>query len=213
VLDNTDPGQQDIVVTRKLNLRIGSHKVVSTFIDGYCCQSSNSSPITGQPYLMGRTNDSNLIKLCSFIDKHHCKEYVEQNAVWAVANNHSSSSVGDPSDTTVKDLLKLIRTIKHEKEPTWYYVSYLKVPGIVYSGISNQIIACIEYDKKTDGELYVVVCDSMGRVVKTLAKDNYAPASKLNFRFDIQVLNWNKGKYYIKIFENKESHFEKAIEV
>jgi hypothetical protein len=214
VLDNTDAMQQDIVVTKRLKVLLAAHQTKDTVAYGFCCQSCNKSPSRNQPYVLGRTNDSNLIRLCSFIQHHNISEpWIVQSAVWTISNNHSTSSIAESDKAEYKHLIELVRNIKKEAAPTWYYVAYQKVPGVVFSGVVDYVIASFSYRKKTDQELSVVVCDSTGHVVKTLVKNNYAPSGELSFKFKIQLQHWNKGKYKLKVIENKEPSLEKIIDV
>jgi hypothetical protein len=214
VLDNLNPSEQDIVVTKRLKVSLAAHQSKDTAAYGYCCQSSNSSPMRNQAYALGRTNDSNLIRLCSFMQRNKIvAPGIVQSAVWTISNNHQTSSIAESDKTEYKDLLALVRNIKKEVAPTWYYVAYQKVPGVVYSGIVDYVIASFQYHKQTNNELSVVICDSTGHVVKTLVKDNFAPAGELSFRLKIQLQHWNKGKYKLKVIENKEPSLEKTIDV
>lgn len=214
VLDNLNPQQQDIVVSKRLKVSLAAHQSKDTAAYGFCCQSSNANPMRNQAFALGRTNDSNLIHLCSYMQKAKVLEpSIVQSAVWAISNNHSTSSIAESDKAEYKHLIELVRNIKKEAAPTWYYVAYQKVPGVVFSGVVDYVIASFSYRKKTDQELSVVVCDSTGHVVKTLVKNNYAPSGELSFKFKIQLQHWNKGKYKLKVIENKEPSLEKIIDV
>jgi hypothetical protein len=214
VLDNLNPQQQDIVVTKRLKVSLAAHQSKDTAAYGFCCQSSNANPMRNQAFALGRTNDSNLIRLCSFMQKKQVLEpSIVQSAVWTISDNHHTSSIAEADRSEYKPLIALVRSMKKEVAPTWYYVAYQQVPGLVYSGIVDYVIASFHYHKQTNNELSVVVCDSTGHVVKTLVKDNFAPPGDLSFRLKIQLQHWNKGQYKLKVIENKEPSLEKTIDV
>jgi hypothetical protein len=214
VLDNLNPQQQDIVVTKRLKVSLAAHQSKDTAAYGFCCQSSNANPMRNQAFALGRTNDSNLIRLCSFMQKKQVLEpSIVQSAVWTISDNHHTSSIAEADRSEYKPLIALVRSMKKEVAPTWYYVAYQQVPGLVYSGIVDYVIASFHYHKQTNNELSVVVCDSTGPVVKTLVKDNFAPPGDLSFRLIIQLQHWNKGQYKLKVIENKEPSLEKTIDV
>jgi len=213
VLDNTNAAEQDILVTHALKLRIAAHKTKDTVAYGFCCQSGNSGPSYKQKYIVGNMADSASVVLANFLNTHITSASKAQNAVWVLSNNHTVSSIAEASDTAATKLIALCCKLKHVQVPPWHHQIFMQVPGKVFSGIINNIIAEINYNKRTNNELQAFVCDSTGKIIKTLATQNFAANGNIKFRFDIQVVNWKKGTYTIKIFENKETALEKKFTV
>jgi hypothetical protein len=70
ILDNLDEHHQDIIVAKTLKMKLKSNQTLDTAVYGFCCQSSNGSPVKGQKFGFGKKADTLMIKLCRYIDTH-----------------------------------------------------------------------------------------------------------------------------------------------
>lgn len=212
ILENLDEHQQDIIVVKTLKMKLKPHQKLDTAAYGFCCQSSNSSPIKGQKFKLGKKADSLMVKLCKYIDKHKIAPSNAQSAVWTVSNNHKLATIGSPDDTAIAALVKICNEKRNEPLP-WFYVGYSNIPGVVFSNIPCKIVLNFEYMKKSDKQLTISIYDKAGHKVKTLLANSYGEAGKKTFHFDLDIVNWDSGKYALKVTEWEQEPFVKTFEI
>jgi hypothetical protein len=212
ILDNLNEMQQDIIVAKTLKMLVKVNQILDTVAYGFCCQSTNGSPIKGQKFKLGKKADSTMVKLCRFIDTHKIEPYKAQSAIWTISNLHQLSSIGQPNDTSIAALVKICNENRNESLP-WFYVGYSQIPGTVFSNIPCRIVLNFEYVKKTNKELIIAIYDKAGNKIKTLLANSYASPGNKSFHFDFNVVNWNEGKYTLKVKEFEQEPFVKTFEL
>jgi len=212
ILDNLDEQQQDIIVVKTLKMKLRANQILDTAAYGFCCQSSNSSPHKGQKFKLGKMADSLMVKLCRYIDTHKIEPSKAQSAVWTVSNNHKLATIGSPKDTSIAALVKICNERRNEPLP-WFYVGYSNMPGIVFSNIPCNVVLNFEYTKKSDKQLTIAIYDRAGHKIKTLLANSYSDAGKKSFHFNFDVVNWEAGKYSLKVKEWEQEPFVKTFEI
>jgi hypothetical protein len=212
ILDNLDDQQQDIVVVKTLKIKLNSKQKIDTAVYGFCCQSGNGSPQKGQKFILGKKADSLMVKLCKYIDTHNIAPDRAQNAIWVISNKHTLASLGCANDTSLAALFKICNKKNNEPLP-WFYIGYSKIPGVVFSNLPCKVVLNFEYTKKTDKELTIAVYDRAGHKVKTLLANSYAAPGNKTFHFDFDIVNWEHGKYTLKVKEQEQPPLTKIFEI
>jgi hypothetical protein len=212
ILDNTNPTQQDIIVTQKMNLALGPNALMDTSIIGYCCQSHNSSPQKNQKFILGKMAAPNLVNLCNYISTRKLDNTSVQNAIWTLSNNHLLASIGMPGDTSIAALFAYCKKGSCQALP-WYHLSYLYVPGKVFSNQPHKVHLNFSYEKKSDQELFIAVYDSSGNKIKTLLANSYANPGTREYHLTFDVLQWKHGNYTLKVMEREQEALVKTFEI
>lgn len=212
ILDNLNEQQQDIIVVKTLTMKLKPLQKLDTVAYGFCCQSSNSSPVKGQKFRIGKRADTLMIKLCKYIDKHKIEPYKAQHAIWTISNHHKLSTIGNLKDTSSAALFEICNEFRKEPVP-WYFVVYSKMPGVVFSNIPCRIVLNFEYSKQSEKELVIAVYNSAGHKVKTLLANSYASAGLKSFHFDFETPNWENGTYTLKVKELDQQPVSKTFEL
>ena len=193
-------------------MKLKPHQKLDTAAYGFCCQSTNSSPQKGQKFRLGKKADSLMVKLCNYIDKHKIAPSNAQSAVWTVSNNHKLATIGAPNDTSIAALVKICNERRNESLP-WFYVGYSNMPGVVFSNIPCKVVLDFKYTKKSDKQLTIAIYNKAGHKVKTLLANSYGEAGPKSFHFDFDIVNWDTGKYSLKVKEWEQEPFVKTFEL
>lgn len=212
ILDNTDPRQQDIILTRKLTLQLHGGEKKEANLTGYCCQSSNSAPQKNQQFLLGKMAEPDLVNLCKYISRNQPDEFQVQNAIWTLSDHHLPASIGMPGDTSVARLFELCSR-NRAVLPPWYHISYRYVPGKVFSNLPHRVQLNFQYEKLRGNELTMEVYDAEGNKMKTLLASSYADPGLRDYHLAFDVINWKHGTYSLKVIERGKEPFVKTFEI
>ena len=212
ILDNTDPGQQDIIVAKKLILPLAPAAQIDTQLIGYCCQSHNGSPRKNQPFLLGPMAGPDLVKLCNYISANLLDENAVQNAIWTLSNNHLPASIGMPGDTSIAGLFQFCSR-GMSLPPPWYHITYLYVPGKVFSNQPHRVHLDFEYEKGSGHELQMAVYDAEGNLMKRLLGNSFADAGLRNYHLAFDVVNWKHGQYKLMVMEPGREPMVRSFEI
>jgi len=211
ILDNLDDHQQDIIVVKSLKIKLNPHQKIDTVAYGFCCQSHNASPKTGQKFRLGKMADTLMVKLCHYINNHKVNAGAAQSAVWTISNKHHLATIGQPKDTSMIELIKICNRNNNVALP-WFYVGYSNIPGLVFSNIPCKVVLNFEYNKKSNKQLTISIYDQSGHKIKTLLANSFASPGLKSFHYDFDIVNWKKGVYTLKVKELNQEPISKTFE-
>lgn len=207
-LTSVDTNEQDILVVRALFVELKSMEQKTVPLFGFCAQSHKSAPLEGAVFNVGYMEEEPVIKLAEYIDANrNLPLSAVQHAVWTMTNDVPVASVHDDDKdnfTAIKDLQKLIAGLKGLKiDHFWYSLEYKKDTNL-FSGIPLTLHGEIEYVLHQDGFASLYVYNKYGIVKKVLFENVRHSQQKYGYNFRLNVHEWPKGKYYIRLmFENQ----------
>lgn len=209
-----DTSKQDILIVREQNIQLasGETKEISAF--GFCCQSNKSSPSQNEIFKVGHMADSPLIKLAQYLNENDFSLSAMQSAVWAISNDHSISSISDRNIHNVKELQKLVASIKGIKmDFPWHSITYKEDTSQLFSGIHDSLYGEFEFYLSNNTVISMIVHNQKGMVMdrifvrKPVHRGNYVYPIKLD------VSLYPKGRYYLRLFDESQKKFEKVFQL
>ncbi len=212
IINSAENNLQDIILTKKMSIKIKGYQKKVVPLYGFCCQLNNSSPTFKSNYLLGKMADSGLVKLANFLNQNNFDLTTQQKAVWCLSDNNSLESVPQTFDSSSNALIGLCAKLKHEAVPNNFF-TYLNLPNIMFSNIKYFYKTKVEYQKKSNSKLMIAVFDSLGNPIKVIADNNYSTAKNNSYKLCFSVYNWKKGKYYLRILEGNKKEYESSFEI
>jgi len=212
IINSAENNLQDIILTKKMSIKINGYQKKIVPLYGFCCQLSNSSPSFKSNYLLGKMADSGLVKLARFLNQNNFDLTTQQKAVWCLSDNNSLESVPQTFDSSSNALIGLCAKLKNTAVPNNFF-TYLNLPNIMFSNIKYFYKTKVEYQKKSNSKLMIAVFDTLGNAIKVIADNNYSTQDKNIYKLCFSVYNWKKGKYYLRILEGNKKEFESSFEI
>lgn len=143
-------------------------------------------------------------------------DYLGQQAVWAITNNHELSNVYDPArDVVSKQLIELISTITGKAKPAYYtLVPDEQNPGSpAYNPKVLKILAQFEARLDAPKTLTLGVFDAAGIMVQPVFENQNFPARGHRFEVEFEAENVAAGNYFIRLKEGDAILQEKMVKV
>ncbi len=195
-LDSNDDTQQDILVCSE-ELFVFSAKQKREFaVFGFCCQATNRCPQKDSLYKVGQMADSLLVQLAKYVNKKKYAISGIQHAVWCLSNNHLPSTI-DNSETELKNYVCKLKGIV----VPWYTTTYLKATnGNVFSDKPNVVSGKFEFSTKNEGGVVIIITDIKGRQMNKISRRGIYKRGTYDYDFELSVINYPKGKYFIQVF-------------
>lgn len=199
-LHSENPKEQDILITKSQKVVLNAQDTCSILVNGYCCQSSNSSPKQGSVFSIGEMAPIGWVTLAKFLEANSFTINAEQSAVWAISNDHSISSISSANKWDVLPLRGIVAKIKNEPIP-WYFVEYVKDTS-VFSGKHNTFSGFLSYYVNANAIISILVKTEKGQLVKTITKGTgRGPGQQKDF-VEFDVLHWKKGNYKVEVYQD-----------
>jgi hypothetical protein len=200
-LDSDDSTKQDILVVKERTIKMAAGEERDVSIYGFCCQSTKGSPSKGEKYSIGHMADSPLIKIAEYIYENAISANIAQHAIWTVSNNHSIASVNGNNED-IRELKKYLSKIKQIEIP-WYDIRYADpLPGEVFSDKAVMVSGEIPFqiNNMTIGSM--IVFNQNEQIVDVVFNSSPLLPDYYRYPVDLNVKNYPKGKYTIKLFTN-----------
>jgi len=192
---------QDILILKKYEITLPPLASIILKGYGFCCQSSNKSPIKGAKFNIGFMAPKNWIKLAEFIDKNNFPADAIQHAVWVMSNNHPISSIHNEKPELVFELKKLVAELKKIELP-WYSLTFKKDTSQLFSNIPEKLWGTINYRVKHQTIISINIRDKNDKIIVTLVERVAKGPGEYSIQINIPVINWKKGKYSVNIIED-----------
>lgn len=198
-LDSKINTEQDILVIRSQEFFVNAKQQKTFTVWGMCCQAHNSSPRKNSDYDVGKSADSNLVKLAIFIDKNkYYDNDIAQAAVWAVSDNNSLASITGDEKEVVKDLRKYVSKITGKTIPS-YDIIYKQENDKDVMGRANKVEGVFEYSVPVDGNVTIGIYDEQSRLVQVLFKDIMHERGDCKLYYVFRTKDLQPGTYYARM--------------
>ena len=200
LFNSVDNKYQDILMVKEEHLKLKRYETNQLKIKGYCCQSGNYSPFPNCKYDFAKKADSNLVRLAQFLSAHKLEPGAEQNAVWAISNNHPTASILSKDDLAQYELRKLVAAMKHEKTP-WYLLntSHCVDRNGRVRYYSERLSGTLSYTLDKDEYVTLTVYDASHRPVCLIRKGWALKGINRQYDLDLPVKNLTPGQYTVEL--------------
>jgi hypothetical protein len=211
-LDSKEDSQQDILVTKTQEIYLAAKQQRTFDIFGMCCQAHNSSPEKNSVYTLGKTADSNLVKLALFIDKNnYCSNFTAQQAIWTISDNNSIASIVDGEKEDINKLREYVSKITGRSIPL-YNVFYKQENNADLRGEVNKIEGVFSYNLNINNYVTVGIYDNSGKLVQLLFQEKAHETGEYKLYYTFKTRNLPAGTYYAKMTMDGAVMKEEKIE-
>jgi len=216
-LVSDDSTLQDILIIKEIQLFLAAREKKALSLFGFCCQATNGSPGKDAIFDIGFMEDSSIIILAEYLGKSGLPLGVMQSAVWVLSNNHSISSIHNDNENDrnkMKELYGLIAGIKGlEFKFPWYTLKYEQDTSLLFSNRPNKFFAEIDYNIAHSANVDLVIRDTLNRHVTNIFTNKPHHPNTYNYRFNLNVVQWPKGKYYLMLYVDNQMRLRKVFEL
>ncbi|MBN1253325.1 MAG: hypothetical protein JXR51_10430 [Bacteroidales bacterium] len=161
--------------------------------------------------------DSSFIKLAQFLNKSELPINVMQNAIWVLSNNHSLNSIHNDKKENAEKMKELFQLLSYLKKIVyvfpWYTLTYKTDTSRVFSNRPNYMFAEIEYYLPHQSSVDLLIRDSKNLIAKKIFIEKPHHQGNYNYKFDLDVGNFPKGKYYFRLYADNQMIMEKEFEL
>lgn len=192
---------QDLLNVKSYYVTIAPNSETKIKIRGFCCESSNSSPIYDMGYDVGFVAPEPWVKLASFIDRNSFPDGAVQHAVWGISNGHDIAGVDCGSREQTIALRKILCDLT-DKEMPWTTVQYKQDSTVVFTGAVTRIRGDIHYYVRYNCPITIILTDNNGRLIKTLMEPAIHGIGRYTFTLDLDVSDYPSGDYEVRIYED-----------
>ena len=185
-------------------------------VETFCGNAPGHCPAKDLHYTFSHVGSDTLIKILQFIKKNSLFDYLGQDAVWAITNQHDIGAVYDPSKKAIsKQLQELICTATGRPKPEYYTVTAkTQVPDEpAYVPKTMKIIANFEIILDYPKILTLGIYNDSGKMVQKVFENQDFGKSGHRFGVEFEAEGALQGKYYIRLKEGEKILQEKMFKV
>lgn len=198
-LDNPDENAQDILIVKEQKITVPPREKFAGSIYGFCCQATNHCPAKDTEFNIGSMADVNLQWIAKFINKNTYDVHTVQQAVWVFSNNNNPASIIASKDKQIQNLRKAIAEKLNIILP-WYDVYYKEETGQVFSNKHTRITGNLSFYSNTNGFVHINIRKENGLLMTKLVDEIGVYAKAYTYAMDVNIENWDKGKYYVNVY-------------
>jgi len=216
-LDSEDSTVQDILLVKEIPLFVQAGKSKTVPVYGFCCQASNSGPMKGEKFSIGKMGDEKLVAVAQFLNSHSFDESICQSAVWIVSNGHSLSSITAETPEKRKEIKPLqnflAKLMGLSESFSWYTLSYKADTSRLFSGNADSLFADYEFEIWNNCLVRMIINDEKNNVIKRVMVDKAYSPGKYSYEFKMNVSAWPKGKYFVRLYADNQKKVERVFEL
>ena len=214
VFEAGDSSLQDLMVAKEETFLVQKGKTRAARLYGYCVEAGDGSPGVGTGFRLGKMAVGNLLAFAQYLSLNNLhKNPSVQNAIWAISDDERLESIGDPALAKhVADLLgkpvpeynieyrQPDRSRILESAPVRDLQEAFSMNGLFYF--------TLEEDRLVNFEIYT----EEGEFVHAFYKNRKKTKGYHKFRFEFEIRNLPKGKYFVRMTGGGEVIKELAVE-
>ena len=214
IFEAGDSSLQNLMVAKEETLIVerGKDRVANLYT--FCVEAGDGSPGKGMPFRLGKMAVGNLLAFAQYLSKEnqHKNDYA-QSAVWAVSDDERLEGIGDA------DLSKYVARLLGKPEPQ-YNVQYRQpdqsrlLPGSPVLQMQEALSMnglfyyTLDSDRMVNFELY----NEEGEMVHAFTKNRQQKRGYHKFRFEFEISNLPKGKYFARLTSGGRTIEELGVE-
>jgi hypothetical protein len=213
VFDSEDNNLQNLITTQTEQFVLLPGKSETRLVNAFCMQAHHLTPVSGANYSYSGFADSNLLKVCSFIDVNDINGELAQQAIWVISdkNELESISAGTP-ELKEKVIQFLVQNFKLKKRGN-YEIIYRYLPNVAFSGQILKIKGKINYELSQGAFNSLLIQDDRGRTYIIIAYRVFEKCGKHERNYEFYTKNLPKGVYYARLYSNQKIIAEQEIDL
>ena len=196
-----DNGEQTLIQLKEQFVSLQPSGNYNGRIAAFCTEASDRCPSQNTSMRITKNTDKKLSELVSFLKENTATKSTFQDAVWAISDNHSISNIVADSPQDIK-FRKKIAEITGQKN-IWYTspqnVRIDEDGSFNYETI--RIAGTLEFTCPKGTDVKQDIMKSNGDVFHASDRTMRAVYGNVTYKFNLAVMGWEKGEYYIKIHD------------
>lgn len=199
-LDNSDPGEQDILIVKEQKFQLNPKEIRTITAFGFCCMAHNGAPSADRKFSIGWMETGNLLWIAQYLNgTNNIDNGIVQQAVWVFSNGNNPASILNSKEENVLELKKAIAA-KLNIEIPWYEIYYERDSARVFSDGHYKLKGPIEYSLPNRGWLSMIVRSPQRQIIHRFTNTAFVEGGRYNYDVDLDIKNWPKGKYDLEIY-------------
>ena len=198
----------------QLTVKAGTTREVAVMT--FCGNAPKHCPGKDLHYSFSHVGSDTLIKVLEYIRTNSLYDFLGQNAVWVMTNNHSLTDLYDDSRPgSAQALMEYIIKLTGRKRPEYYTVQKdVEAPGQpAYVPKPLKIVAMFELRLDAPKTLTLGVFNDKGEMIQKVFEHKEFFATGHRFEVEFEAADVPPGKYYIRVKEYDQVIQEKMVEV
>lgn len=199
----SDDGAQNILVPEDKILVLKPGEKINSVLTGFCCEASDKAPSKDMKFSLSSNKDPKMLKLYAAVKGKSYSNDVLQDAIWCVSDNHSVSDIYAPNMNAIKPLRDELCKITGQKD-TWY--STPKMHSVDASGnishTTTSVNGLVKFKAVKASKIHNEIHDANGNLVIKNPNEFTVRPGNVEYDFEIKVQNWEKGTYFVKVYED-----------
>lgn len=213
----TDTTQQDLVLAGDEPLAIEPFKDGTVEAQTFCAKSYAHAPVAVHPYKFYKMGSDTLVQLLQYVKMNHLFNYLGQEAVWVITNQHALESVYDASNEFASTkLIERLAQITGQPIPKYHEVhpETTVADQPVYNPRPLHIVAKFEQKLDNPTKLTLGVFNGAGEMIDKVF-ENQSFGAKVGHRFtvDFAAADVQPGTYYIRLKDGETTLQEVSVVV
>jgi hypothetical protein len=199
----SDDGMQNILVTQEQMLVLEPGVKTQATVRGYCCESTDHAPAKDISFALSENKDPKMAKLFAFLKGKKIEDGLQQEAVWCISNNHEVSDIYAEDVQQAKPLREELCRITGQKD-TWYNTPCqhtVDADGNI-SHVTTEVKGLIKFKALKAAKVHNEIHDATGKLILKNPNEFEVRAGNIEYEFGIKVKGWQKGTYYVEVYEN-----------
>jgi hypothetical protein len=120
-LTSANTNEQDILLTKPIDVLVKAGSSEMTNLVGFCCQSSNSTPSEGALFTLADNTNEELNQVAQYVADNDFSPSMSQAAIWSISDHHHLAGIYATSEDA--RLREFCADLRGEEAP-WYSIEY-----------------------------------------------------------------------------------------
>ena len=212
IFEAGDSSLQNLMVGKEEVLAVESGRGRVAHLFGFCIEASDGSPGGDDEFRIGKMAEGPMLKSAEHISQNNLHQNPSaQYAVWAVSDGERLEGVGDPG------LAKFVADLLGKPVPE-YHIQYQQPQDRLLPGQPANLREAAAmnglfyYELPKDQIVLFGLYGEDGQLVHTLFKNRLQKRGHHKFRFEFEIRNLPKGKYFARLVSEGATVKELAVE-
>lgn len=207
-----DTSEQDQIIIHGRSVLAKAGKTVSPTFTSYCTQASNISPGSGSIFSLKKEADGKLMELASFLSKKRDMDYMAQQAVWVVSDDHDLRGLHHEDTQKALEIQQFVSELTGKPLPE-YTIRYKEAleGQRAFTREAVMVVGIHAYQLKEDGYFSCRIYNEAGELVQEVFDNMLQKKGNVRFNFKLKAWNLPKGKYVSRVFKDGEVFEEKWV--
>jgi hypothetical protein len=199
-LNSVDDSEQDLLLVKSTNFRLGAKQKDTLDLIGFCCQSKKSSPVKGSLFTIGAMAPAIWLLITHLIDRENFPADAIQNAIWVLSDNHDIRSIPAYRATAMDKLRHTVADILDIDLP-WYSFRYEGDSAQLFTGTKTHFFAQIAFEIPQRAIITPQVALPSGEIIYTGDSQHFKAGENI-IAVEFPIQNWRISEYDLLLTED-----------